>query len=132
MQIPLQEPFHDLRKIAFEYYHNNRQVNENIRDIIDKYTSEQIVSNQLCFFPINIEAIVKKDKQLFLHNQYFNYFLVEAYCYYLEKGYKNMRMNKLYLDQELMQLIKEHYNVQRTHSRLLDVVYQTRKYRNTF
>lgn len=62
MQIPLQEPFHDLRKIAFEYYHNNRQVNENIRDIIDKYTSEQIVSNQLCFFPINIEAIVKKDK----------------------------------------------------------------------
>ena len=43
-----------------------------------------------------------------------------------------MRMNKLYLDQELMQLIKEHYNVERTHSRLLDVVYQTRKYRNTF
>ena len=54
MQIGLKEPFHDLRKIAFEYYHNNRQVNEPIRELLDKYTTDQIVSNQLSFYPVNI------------------------------------------------------------------------------
>ena len=66
-----------------------------------------------------------------MHNQYFNFFLIEAYSFYLEKGYKNMRMNKLYADKELLNLIKEHYIVERTHSKLLDVVYQTRRYKNT-
>ena len=98
MQIPIIEPLHDLRKMAFEYFHNNRQVNECIREIMDRYQTDQIVSNQLCFYPIDIEAGIKKQKPLFLHNEYFNFFLVEAYCYYTENGYKYMRMNKLYND----------------------------------
>lgn len=131
MQMKVKEPLHDLRKLAFEYYHSNREINETIRNVIDKYSTDEIVSNQLSFYPVDIEAGMKKDRHLFLHNQYFNFFLVEGYCYYLEKGYKYMRMNKLYNDRELLNLIKEHYSVERTHSKLLDVVYQTKKLPNT-
>lgn len=46
--------------MAFEYFHNNRQVNECIREIMDRYQTDQIVSNQLCFYPIDIEAGIKK------------------------------------------------------------------------
>ena len=131
MQIKVKEPLHDLRKMAFEYYHSNREVNEPIRNIIDKYSTEQIVSNQLSFYPVDIEAGMKRDRPLFLHNQYLHFFLVEGYCYYLEKGYKFMRMNQLYNDRQLLNLIKEHYSVERTHSKLLDVVYQTKRLPNT-
>lgn len=31
-----------------------------------------------------------------MHQEYFNYVLVEAYCYFIEKGYRDMKMEKLY------------------------------------
>lgn len=90
-----------------------------------------IISNQLCFYPVNLEALIKRDKPLFVHRQYFNYFLIEAYAFYLEKSYRNLKMNCLYQRQDLVKLITEHYLVERTQGKLTEIVEKSRKYKNT-
>ena len=73
-----------LKKIAFEYFHNNCEVNEAVREFSNKIASEdQIIANQLTFYPVNLEALVKRNVAFFIHREYLNFFLVEAYCYYI-------------------------------------------------
>lgn len=100
------ECFFDLRKIAFEYYINGEIVTEGIRETVKKYASMEIIANQLVFYPVNLEAVLSRDKELFVHREYFYYFLAEAYCYYLEKSYRNLSINKLYSNWPLLSLIK--------------------------
>lgn len=96
MAVKFEDCLHHLRKIAFEYYASNFIINEAIRDTVSKHTTSDIITNQLAFYPVNLDATIKKDKDLFLHREYLYYFVAEAYCFYLEKSYRNMSMNKLF------------------------------------
>lgn len=41
---------------------------EGVREVVKKYNNgAEIITNQLAFYPVNIEASVKKDKDLFFH-----------------------------------------------------------------
>ena len=115
-----EEGLYFLRRLAFEYFQNNYDVNETIRELVNKVaTEDQIITNQLSFYPLDLEALVKRDKNLFLHKQFLNYFVAEAYCFYMEKSYRSLNMNKLYSEEDLMNLMQEHYTVEHTHSKLV-------------
>lgn len=95
-----------MRKVAFEYYINNMVVTEAVKEMVRKYATTEIIANQLAFYPLNLEATIKKEKDLFVHKEYLHYFLAEAYCYYLENSYRNLSMGKFYSNEQLLGLVK--------------------------
>jgi len=47
----------------------------------------------MAYYPINLDSTISSSYQpLFCHNLFLNFFLIEAYSYYVEKAYRNMRM----------------------------------------
>lgn len=62
---------------------HNFIITDSIRETINKYTATGIITNQLSFYPINVDAVVNRDKELFIHKEYLYFFLAEAYCHYL-------------------------------------------------
>lgn len=75
--------------------------------------------------------MVNGDRFLFLHLEFLHYYLCEAYVYFIENSFRNLRMEKVYSNENLMILLKHHYIEERTHSRLLDVVENSKKFKNT-
>ena len=87
--------------------------------------------NQLAFYPLNLGAFTDGSKALFQHTEFMHFYLCEAYTFYLENSYRNLRMEKIYSNQNMMGLLKEHYDSDRTYSRLIDIVEGSKKYKNT-
>lgn len=78
-------------------------MSEAIREVLAGYEESELVRSQLAYYPINLDsAIPTSYLPLFAHPLFLTYFLVEAYSYFVEKGYRNMRMEKLYQDPLLM------------------------------
>mgnify|MGYP000598537895 CR=1 FL=1 len=64
------------------------------------------------YYPLNLDSLVSVTYQpLFSHPLFLKYFLVEGYSYFVEKGFRNMRMEQLYHEDFLMKLITERYYV---------------------
>ena len=51
---------------------------------------------QLAFYPLNLEAMISGDKFLFMHMEFLHYYLCEAYVYFIENSFRNLRMEKVY------------------------------------
>lgn len=93
MGLPIKEALPNLRRISFEYYHNGEEVNEVIKDIITTYEENELIRSQLVYYPINLDSPISANYQpLFTHHLFFKFFLTEAYSYFIEKGFRNMRM----------------------------------------
>lgn len=57
----------------------------------------------MVYYPINLDSYISSSYQpLFTHSIFLNYFLMEAYCYFVEKAYRSMQMEKLYSNSFLM------------------------------
>jgi hypothetical protein len=88
--------------------------------------------SQLAYYPVNLEsAIATSYLPLFTHPLFLQFFLIEAYAFFVEKGYRNMRMERLYNDPLLLDFIRERYGLEETHSQLVEVVVASKKFRNT-
>jgi WD40 repeat protein len=91
------------------------------------------VRSQLVYYPLNLEsAIATSYLPLFVHPHFLQVFLVEAYAYFVEKGYRSMRMERLFGDPFLLEFIRERYRLEETHSQLIEVVLNSKKFKNTF
>ena len=85
----------------------------------------------MAYYPVNLDSIVSVTYQpLFSHQLFLKFFLIEAYSYFVEKSFRNMRMEKLYNDVFLLKLITERYAIENTCSQLLEVVFSTKKIKN--
>ncbi len=131
MGIEFKDPIQTLKKIAIEYFHNNFSINETITNLIKQFNSDETVKNQLAYYPIDLQSL-SVDRHLFIHREYFNYYLVEAYSYFLQKAFRRMKMNKFFEDIALMTMMEQRYKIERAHGRLLEVIYNSRKFKNTF
>ena len=93
MGLDIKEALPNLRRLAFEYYHSGEEVSEATRDIIAPYEEDQLIRSQLVYYPVNLDSTISVTYQpLFTHHLFLKFFLVEAYSYFVEKAFRNMRM----------------------------------------
>jgi hypothetical protein len=113
MNLPIKDALPSLRRLAFEYYHNGKEVNEILKDILSTYEENELIRSQMVYYPVNLDSPVSSNYQpLFSHNLFLHYFLIEAYSYFVEKAYRSMKMQQLYNNPALMDLTTERYNTE--------------------
>jgi hypothetical protein len=77
MGIPYKEVLPNLRRIAFEYYHNHLEVNETIREVLSLYEENDLIRSQLAYYPVILDSVITTSYQpLFVHPLFLQFFLV--------------------------------------------------------
>lgn len=68
-------------------------------------------------------------EDFFVQVEFYNYLLVEAYAYYLSKGFKNLEVNDIVLNPHLLALIREKAHLEPSFTQqLLQLIYDTQTY----
>ena len=76
MGIHCKEVLPNLRRVAFEYYHNGREISEMIRDILGEYEEHELVRSQLAYYPVNLDSIIANQYEpFFAHSLFLTFFL---------------------------------------------------------
>ena len=77
MGLDIKEALPNLRRLAFEYYHNGEEITEVVKDVVATYEEDELIRSQLVYYPLNLESLVSVSYQpLFSHELFLKFFLV--------------------------------------------------------